>query len=227
MASLLVVFAHPDDEAFGVAGTVAHYAERGVPAHLLTFTKGQRGTMPEGVGSPEALGALREFETRASARVLGAADVEVLDYMDGELDQVDVGELAGHVSRALAETGADTIISFGPTGITRHGDHIAAHRAVMAAAESARGGPVRVLWAVVEGAFAEQLQVSGPETQATHRLDVSPYLERKLAALACHSSQQDAREYFEELRKATFHEELYHQALPAASGSVSHELYDL
>jgi LmbE family N-acetylglucosaminyl deacetylase len=224
MPSLLVVFAHPDDEAFGAAGTMAHYAGRGVPVHLLSFTKGQRGTMPEGVGSPEALGALREYETKASARVLGVTGVDVLDYMDGELDQAAVDELAAHVRRKLDETGADTIISFGPTGITRHGDHIAAHRAAMAAAERS-AAPVRVLWAVVEGAFAEQLQVSGPETQATHRLDVSAYLERKLAALACHSSQQDAREYFLELRKATFHEELYHQALPPASGAVRHDLF--
>jgi LmbE family N-acetylglucosaminyl deacetylase len=224
MPGILIVDAHPDDEAFGCAGTVARYASQGVPSHLLTFTKGQAGTMPAGVDSPEALGLLREYETKASARVIGAASVEVLDYMDGALDQVPLDELAGHVSRKLAETGADTIIAFGPTGITRHGDHIAAHKAAMLAAERSTR-PVRVLWVAIEGEFAEQMQVEGPEREPTHRIDVTAYLEVKLAALACHSSQQDARGFFSELSKATAHEELYHQALPVAQpGSLYRDL---
>ncbi len=226
MPSILIVFAHPDDEAFGCAGTIARYAARGVVSHLLSFTKGQAGTRPEGIDSAEALGVLREYELRASARVLGVSDVEVLDYMDGALDRVSPDELAGHVLRLLDATGADTVIAFGPSGITNHGDHIAAHRAAMAAVERA-ARPVRVLWCAVEGRFAEELKLRGPETQPTHRVDVSQYLNLKLAALACHSSQQDARGYFMELRKATSHEELYHQAVPpVADGKVYRDLFE-
>jgi LmbE family N-acetylglucosaminyl deacetylase len=226
MHPILIVSPHPDDEAFGCAGTVARYAERGVDAHLLVFTKGQVGTTSDGADSPEALGLLREYETRASARVIGAASVEVLDYMDGALDKAPVDELAGHVSRKLAETGAGTIIAFGPLGITRHADHIAAHHAVMRAAEAASPA-VRVLWVALEGEFAKQMELDGPETQPTHRIDVTHYLDVKLASLACHSSQQDAREFFAMLSKFTTHEELYHQALPVVpDGAVYRDLFE-
>ena len=53
MHPILIVSPHPDDEAFGCAGTVARYAERGVDAHLLVFTKGQVGTTSDGADSPE------------------------------------------------------------------------------------------------------------------------------------------------------------------------------
>ncbi|MEX1255564.1 MAG: PIG-L deacetylase family protein [Dehalococcoidia bacterium] len=228
MPAILIVAPHPDDEAFGCAGTVARYAEQGVASHLLTLTKGQIGTMSDGVDSPEALGLLREYETRASARVIGAASVELLDYMDGALDQVPLDEVAGHVSRKLVETGADTIITFGPTGLTRHVDHIAGHKAAMRAAESAAGGPrpVRVLWVAIDGPFADQLEIVGPEREPTHRIDVTDYLDVKLAALACHSSQQDSREFFAMLSKFTTHEELYHQALPVVpSGALFRDLF--
>jgi LmbE family N-acetylglucosaminyl deacetylase len=226
MPSILIVSPHPDDEAFGCAGTVARYAAQGVDSHLLVLTKGQAGTMSPGADTPETLGLLREHETRASARVIGASSVELLDYMDGALDQVPVDETAGHVLRKLEETGADTIIALGPTGITRHVDHIAAHKAAMRAAERA-DPPVRVLWICIEGAFADEMKIEGPEREPTHRIDVTEYLDVKLASLACHSSQQDSREFFQMLVQFTSHEELYHQALPPVpSGAVYHDLFE-
>ena len=43
MKRLLVVTAHPDDEAFGPAGTIAKYADMGVKIHLLCATRGEAG----------------------------------------------------------------------------------------------------------------------------------------------------------------------------------------
>src|SRR3990172_10117418 len=119
MPAILCVVPHPDDEAFGPAGTIARYASQGVPVDLLTFTRGQRGTQSTAADSPEALGLLREYETRASARVLGIREVTILDYMDGELDQADLEELAAHVLRAIDRGGIDTIIGLGPLSLTR------------------------------------------------------------------------------------------------------------
>ena len=63
--SLLAVFAHPDDEAFGTGGTLAHYAEAGVRTTLVCATRGEAGEIAEGVdATPETLGAVREGELR-------------------------------------------------------------------------------------------------------------------------------------------------------------------
>ena len=219
MPAILCVFAHPDDESFGPAGTIARYAARGVPVDLLTFTRGQQGARPEPINSPDALGVLREYELRAAVRVLSIRQLQLLDYEDGQLGQADPEELAGHVLRQLAESKADTIITFGPLGITRHGDHIAAHHAALDAAESA-AGPVRVFYQAIESEMAKEfdMDLSGPETEPTHRIDVAGFAETKLAALACHSSQQDAREFFMMLLERRPTEELFHQARPPVDG---------
>jgi LmbE family N-acetylglucosaminyl deacetylase len=41
--SLLFIFAHPDDESFGVAGTAARYAGEGVRLTLVTATRDDKG----------------------------------------------------------------------------------------------------------------------------------------------------------------------------------------
>ncbi|MSQ17759.1 MAG: PIG-L family deacetylase, partial [Dehalococcoidia bacterium] len=40
---LLACFAHPDDEAFPVAGALAAHAARGVEVWLITATSGEEG----------------------------------------------------------------------------------------------------------------------------------------------------------------------------------------
>ncbi len=219
MPAILCVFAHPDDESFGPAGTIARYAAQGVPVDLLTFTRGQQGARLEPLESPQALGVLREYELRAAARVLGIRRLELLDYQDGQLDQAAPEELTGHVLRQLAESAADTVITFGPLGITRHGDHIAAHHAAMDASRRADHA-VRVFYQAIDADLASEMEmdVDGPETEPTHRIDTAAFAETKLEAMACHSSQQDAREFFMMLRQRRPTEELFHQALPPADG---------
>ena len=42
---LLAVFAHPDDESFGVGGTIARYAAEGAEVWLVCATDGDAGTV--------------------------------------------------------------------------------------------------------------------------------------------------------------------------------------
>ena len=219
MPAILCVCPHPDDESFGPAGTIAKYAAQGISVDLLTLTKGQVGTRPEPLDSPEKLGLLREYETRAAARVLGIRTVTFLDYMDGQLDKAEPEVLAILVAREIERSGADAVIGFGPYGLTRHGDHVATHHATLAGVKrSAR--PVRLFYVAVEGAWAKQMNLDGVESQPTHRIDMSDFFEAKLTALACHSSQQDAREFFLMLSGGRQREELFHQALPPYEGAA-------
>jgi LmbE family N-acetylglucosaminyl deacetylase len=219
MPAILCVTAHPDDEAFGPGGTIARYTAAGVPVDLLTFTRGQRGTQLPSADTPDALGLLRTYETRASAAVLGIRNVTILEYMDGELDQTSVDELAGHVVRAVDQGAIDAVITVGPLGLTRHADHIAAHHATMRAAElGARD--VSIFYIALDGEWAKQLNVDGPEAQPTHHIDITGYFEKKLAALACHSSQEDARQFFAMLAANGQRVEWYHRARPPYDGDA-------
>jgi LmbE family N-acetylglucosaminyl deacetylase len=215
--AILVVMPHPDDESFGPGGTIARYAAQGVPIDLLVFTRGQVGARPEPIDSPEQLGLVREYELRAAAKVLGIRTLTLLDYMDGQLDQAAPDELVAHVAQAIERSAAGAVITYGPYGITRHPDHIACHKAALAAAQGSPR-PVRLHYVALEDEWAKRFEIDGPETQPTHRIEMADFFETKLTALACHFSQQDAREFFLMLSQGKQTEELFHQALPPYDG---------
>jgi LmbE family N-acetylglucosaminyl deacetylase len=80
---LLAIYAHPDDETFGVGGTMAKYADRGVPVTMVCATRGEVGEIAPGTdATPETLGQFREQELRDAMAILGVHDVRFLDYRD-------------------------------------------------------------------------------------------------------------------------------------------------
>ena len=88
---LMSVLAHPDDESLGFGGTLAKYSTSDVETYLITATRGQigwPGAIEENPGM-EKLGEIREAELLAAAKVLDIKEVHLLDYIDGELDQVE------------------------------------------------------------------------------------------------------------------------------------------
>lgn len=124
---LLCILAHPDDEALGFGGLLAHYAHEGVATYLITATRGERGWMGDPAAYPgaESLGSMREGELLAAAQILGIRETTFLDYMDGDLDQANPGAiidtLVGHLRRVRPQV----VATFEPTGIYGHPDHIA------------------------------------------------------------------------------------------------------
>jgi LmbE family N-acetylglucosaminyl deacetylase len=221
---VLCVFAHPDDESFSCAGTIARYRQEGVAFHILSFTPGQAGDRPPAIDSDADMALLRGHELRAAAAVLGIASVNVLDYRDGKLDETPTEELIECVKHALDRTQADTIITFGPHGLTDHDDHKAAHRAALQAAEEYARNLKVFLIALDPG---HTNGVSGPEARPTHRIDVSEHRGAKLTALACHASQPDACRLFVSISRKDRDEERYHQIYPPKpAGPVSHDLFD-
>src|SRR3954447_3142739 len=81
--SLLIVYAHPDDESFGNAGTIAHYAASGVGVHYACATRGECGTVAqEHLRDHADIAALRTAELDCAAQALGLVAVHHLGYRD-------------------------------------------------------------------------------------------------------------------------------------------------
>ncbi|HEY8292678.1 MAG TPA: PIG-L family deacetylase [Thermomicrobiales bacterium] len=115
---ILCVFAHPDDESFGVGGALAGYAMRGTPVDLLCATRGEAGQLGDPpVTTQEGLGAVREAALRDAVRVLGFRDLSLLDHHDGQLSDVPYETLLGEVMEVMRRVRPTTIITFGPYGI--------------------------------------------------------------------------------------------------------------
>jgi len=84
---VVVIFPHPDDEAFGAAGTIAHFRKQGVP---VTYLCGTLGEMGRNMGNPtfatrESLPEIRKHELIAACKALDI-EVEMLGYRDKTLE---------------------------------------------------------------------------------------------------------------------------------------------
>lgn len=127
--TLAVVVAHPDDDAYGFAGSVARHADvLGFRFVLVHATDGGGGDICDGFpATRETLGAIRQAEDAAAWRALGREPDrhEWLGYTDGEVDQVPSDELVDAVATILAEEQPTVVATFGPDGIFDHPDHIA------------------------------------------------------------------------------------------------------
>jgi N-acetyl-1-D-myo-inositol-2-amino-2-deoxy-alpha-D-glucopyranoside deacetylase len=145
--SLMAVFAHPDDESFGIGGTLARYgADPGVRVVLVCATRGEAGEIsnPE-LASSEQLGEVREQELRCSCRTLGVEDLFFLDYRDSgmagtaenedprALAQADFDEAVGKVVAHIRREQPDVVVTFDENGGYGHPDHIAIHHIAKAA----------------------------------------------------------------------------------------------
>ena len=136
--TLLAVFAHPDDEAFGTGGTLARYAAEGCNVYLVTATRGEAGEIaPPSLATPANLPAVREAELRCACQSYGIHPPIFLDYLDGQLPMVHQGQAVGKLVRIIRELRPQVLVSFGPEGIYGHYDHLVVHRWASAAYELA------------------------------------------------------------------------------------------
>lgn len=143
---LLAVLAHPDDETFGMGGTLALYARRGVQVHLICATRGEVGSMdPKLMEGFTSIGERRESELRCAAGLLGLAGVHFLGYRDSGMSGTpdnahpqalaaqDVEPVAQKVAHHLRQLRPQVVVTNDPIGGYKHPDHIAVHRATLRA----------------------------------------------------------------------------------------------
>jgi LmbE family N-acetylglucosaminyl deacetylase len=127
--TLLAVFAHPDDEAFGTGGTLTKYAAEGNDVYLVTATRGEAGQIAEpDLATSANLPFIREQELRCACQIYGIHPPRFLDYQDGQLTIVNQGQAVGRLVRIIRELKPQVLVTFGPDGIYGHYDHIAVYR---------------------------------------------------------------------------------------------------
>ena len=204
---ILLVFAHPDDETFGVAGTVLRYTREGVPVELVCATRGEKGSRLD-VPADMDTGTAREAELRAAATITGIRRIYLLGYIDGELDTVDADEIMSKVREIMRHVQPEVVITFGPDGITGHGDHVAIGNAATRAFDKLAGqesGPRKLYYVTIpESAVPHPGELgvaTRPDDEVTTTIDISDYLDMKIQAVAAHRSQRDVREFIEMLQK--------------------------
>ena len=123
LGTLLGVWAHPDDEAYLTAGLMAVARAGGNRVVVATATRGEAGTDDPLAWPPDILGRERAQETAESLAAVGVTEHRWLGHRDGTLHQVSAARGVAQVERLIAEIRPDTIVTFGPDGMTGHHDH--------------------------------------------------------------------------------------------------------
>jgi len=147
MGTLLLVHAHPDDEAISTGGAMLKARADGHRVVLVTATRGEVGeiyNMDEASTRPH-LGEVRTKELEAASRLLGVNRGEFLDYRDsgmvGTADnenpksfhQAPLDEAAAKLAAILREERPDVVVTYDADGTYGHPDHIKAHLVTNAA----------------------------------------------------------------------------------------------
>lgn len=216
--TLLAVFAHPDDEAFSVGGTLTHYARLGVNVVLACATRGEAGKITVPGMTVDDLGAQREQELREACRALEIPDPVFLDYHDSgryertrhddpkAMMNVNPLDVEVRLRDLIARVQPQVLLTFDPHGGYGHVDHLQIHRATSAAFFSTGnlpyGGPQRLFFTAMSvesaagiarmGQDLDPLVYGVSEGTFAVSMDVSAYAQNKRAALAAHGTQMGA-----------------------------------
>jgi LmbE family N-acetylglucosaminyl deacetylase len=144
--TLLAIFAHPDDEAFGTGGSLSRYAASGVQVALICATRGEVGEISDpSYATPDTLGEVRESELRCAAETMGIKELIFMNYRDsgmvGTPENDDprafinapAGEVIHSLVSAIRRIQPDVVVTFEPNGGYGHPDHITIHKHTVAA----------------------------------------------------------------------------------------------
>jgi len=185
---VLVIFPHPDDEAFSVSGTLALHREAGTPVTYLCLTLGEMG---RNLGNPpfatrESLPKIRKKELIDAANAIGIQDLRMLGLRDKTIEFEDDEKLTSLFTDAINELNPSLIITFYP-GYSVHPDHEATARAVVRAVERMEEKERPKLHCV---AFSNNCidELGQPDIIQ----DISAVEEKNVAAFTDHRSQTQA-----------------------------------
>lgn len=219
VASLLAVFAHPDDEAFSSGGTLAHYAALGARVVVACATRGEAGQIKDpALQGVSDLGKVREEELARACAALGLEPPVFLGFHDSGRNErlrkddplatinVDLWEIERRIKEVIASVKPQVMITFDPHGGYLHPDHLVIHRAATAAFFSSgylEGAPERLFYTVWPIEVVAQMQALRPnlaaglepqmvgvsESTLAVRMAIADQAEKKRAAIRAHSSQ--------------------------------------
>jgi LmbE family N-acetylglucosaminyl deacetylase len=206
---VMSIHAHPDDQDFSIAGTLAKWAKTGTEIVSVIITSGDSGSNDpfKGADYKPQLALLREGEQRAANQVLGVKETVFLRYPDGEL--VASLQLRKDLTRLIRQYKPDVVMTGDPSGwfygngYINHPDHRAAAEAATYAVFPSAGTRLifpDLLEAGYEPHDVKRLYIHGNEKPDTW-VDIGETMDVKIAALKRHVSQVDTHEVDDWIRK--------------------------
>ncbi|WP_054955300.1 bacillithiol biosynthesis deacetylase BshB2 [Paenibacillus dakarensis] len=188
--NILVVLPHPDDEAFGLSGTLAKHVHEG---NRITYACLTLGEMGRNMGIPPfatriTLPSIRKRELEESCRAIGIQDLRMLGFHDKTVEFEDPEVLDGVIDKLLTEIKPSIVYTFYP-GYSVHPDHDATGAAVIRTIQKMPEQKRPIVHCI---AFARNCEQAIGKPDVAN--DVTDYIEAKLNSIKAHRSQFQASE---------------------------------
>ncbi|MGZ8636494.1 MAG: PIG-L deacetylase family protein [Actinomycetota bacterium] len=207
LGTILGVWAHPDDETYLSAGIMARAVREGSRVVCVTATRGEGGSMDEERWPPERMAEVRTAELERSMEILGVREHHWLDLPDVDMQTGLPEEGYARVLGLVADVRPDTILTFGPEGMTGHEAHKTVSRWATRALREAGAAGSRVLYACVTPEWAAEFlpvwepfnvflpgtPLAVPRQELEIHFELPPdVLDTKVNAINAHVSQIEA-----------------------------------
>jgi len=237
MFRLMVITAHPDDEAGNFGGCLRLYRDGGAQTSVICLTPGQAATNRGPAKSDRELAELRRQEFLASCEILRVTEPIILDYPDGQLHRQELNRVVYDLTLRIRKFRPQVLLTFGAEGgVTGHPDHSMAGIFATLAFH----------WAGRSNRYADQLE-SGLAPHRTQKLyhgtsefalpkrqpitfapptaivDIGDQLEVKVAAFKAHKTQSPLFPLFEGNVRQVGRREMFHLAASVSPGPMPSE----
>lgn len=138
LGTILGIWAHPDDETWSSAAIMHQAIANGQRVAIITATRGDQGQTADENRWPQAeLARIRTQELDAALSLIGVDEHYWFDYPDGNLAQIDGDSAVSPLAAIVDKVQPDTILTFGPDGLTGHPDHARMYHWSLAARDQA------------------------------------------------------------------------------------------
>jgi len=229
LGSILSIWAHPDDETFSCAGIMAIAVANGQNVACITATKGEAGVQDESRWPAAELASIRANELADALAIVGVHHHHWLGYHDGRCQDVDDQQAAGQLAEYINLYQPDTILTFGPEGMTGHPDHKSISRWVSAAVRLSSTKPEIYHSVQLEETYEKYLKSADKQFDIFFNIDKPPLVtadvcdicvnlpkdacDKKCRALAAMPSQTEGMlHHFGDKRTKVFGQETFVRA---------------
>jgi LmbE family N-acetylglucosaminyl deacetylase len=185
LGTILFVGAHPDDETFMAGGIMAAAVKNGQAVVVATVTRGEAGTCDEAKWPSAAQGDVREQELSHALQKLGVTQKYIFNCPDGGCTATHAEPTIAWLKNIMQQCRPDTILTFGPEGMTGHSDHRAVS-AWVAAARHGSGCSAAIYHAVQTAESYERLKPADKVLNLFFNIDKPPLAAKEQCAIAYH-----------------------------------------
>ena len=180
-SAILVVVAHPDDEALGCGGTIARHVAQGDHVHVIFMTDGVGSR-----GADESIQRQRREQARDKAlKILDVKEWHALAFPDNSMDSVPLLRVVQSLEPIIEQVQPTRIYTH------HHGDlnvdHRVTHQAVMTACRPVPGINVPEILAFEVMSSTEWATPGLAPVIPKAYVDISDYLPKNLEALTAYN----------------------------------------